>query len=525
MTARTIHDLLPELAHSIALLLHPSDLVSLQSCTTRCRHLFHPWRSATDPEAIKFAEDHLRFRSRGQNANDLLPATLPISYALALVKWKGFNTQTVLALFPEDFTVGEAVYDKGLKLNPRRLGNGALDRQRIETFVGAVLQAGLAEARVDHEEGRTMFRLAVVTDSVGMVRRLLGLSFRVSFFEAVTAAVKKGISLGVSMERVNEVCEDLVSALGFVWGDGGTGAKSLDKVLWSEDARALVEAIAVGEEDGTDDAELLTDDVAARRRLCDRFRMPKYHLADDKDDPDKPSVPKGPKFTMLFQALAYIAFRHQSSNSFTFALEECGERVNFKIPCHPIPIGMTLGNPEAFDAARRILTSPEDHAPLGLPHWVPAVLPIAALHNRWDLVALLLSHTPNAGAHNPTFLGGGTALHHAVAAVRPDMVRLLLEAPGVDPNAIRGDSSQFTPMHVATRIRRAQPSGGDDGPMMEIVRLLLDAGADPDPDGEDCFDQDRRPVMAAARWGYWRTAEVLREAISRKVAAAGGVEN
>jgi ankyrin len=82
------------------------------------------------------------------------------------------------------------------------------------------------------------------------------------------------------------------------------------------------------------------------------------------------------------------------------------------------------------------------------------------------------------------------ALHAAAGGARLELVRLLLEA-GADVNR-RDPQTGRTPLHAAV-------GSGPDGARMEIITLLLDAGADVNAttnDGASGLDMAR---VAAAR--------------------------
>src|ERR1044072_5788588 len=72
---------------------------------------------------------------------------------------------------------------------------------------------------------------------------------------------------------------------------------------------------------------------------------------------------------------------------------------------------------------------------------------------------------------------GVTALHHAVRFRSPSAVRTLIERGANVNQACRRNGS--TPLHRAVTQTGAPETGGRQGAAVEIVRLLLAAGADP----------------------------------------------
>ena len=92
---------------------------------------------------------------------------------------------------------------------------------------------------------------------------------------------------------------------------------------------------------------------------------------------------------------------------------------------------------------------------------------------RRRLVALL-----RAGAHvNATDKNGVSALHHAVRFRNPAAVKTLLEH-GANVN-LACTKSGSTPLHRAVTATGAPGTAGKREEVLEIVRLLLAAGADP----------------------------------------------
>ena len=122
--------------------------------------------------------------------------------------------------------------------------------------------------------------------------------------------------------------------------------------------------------------------------------------------------------------------------------------------------------------------------PLGV-----SLLQIAALWGQAASVQFLLAHAADSGARDAL---GQTPLHAACASGHPDVLALLLAKGGrVDPV----DRGGATPLAVAIRFRDVAavrlllarhadpnvgfPADGQDPASLEIARLLLEAGADP----------------------------------------------
>ena len=86
-----------------------------------------------------------------------------------------------------------------------------------------------------------------------------------------------------------------------------------------------------------------------------------------------------------------------------------------------------------------------------------------------------------------------TSLHMAVRAGHNDMVKLLIDA-GADPKKEDVHNFNQTPVHMAAK------QGHTD-----VVKLLIDAGADPSK--EDCLHQT--PLSLAAAWGHTDVVKLL----------------
>ena len=91
---------------------------------------------------------------------------------------------------------------------------------------------------------------------------------------------------------------------------------------------------------------------------------------------------------------------------------------------------------------------------------------------------------------------GFSPLHYAAYFRRAEAVSLLLER-GADAEAVALNPTRVRPIHSAA-------AAGDAG----IVRRLLEAGAEPDPQQEGGFT----PLMSAALHGHMEMAELLLEA-------------
>jgi ankyrin repeat protein len=99
--------------------------------------------------------------------------------------------------------------------------------------------------------------------------------------------------------------------------------------------------------------------------------------------------------------------------------------------------------------------------------------------------------------------GGATALHRAVRARNPAAVAALLSA-GADPRAATTKAGS-TPLHLAVAPTGASGTAGTDQLQLEVIRLLLAAGAtmtDLDRNGATVADRIRsrtlRTALAAA---------------------------
>jgi tankyrase len=92
---------------------------------------------------------------------------------------------------------------------------------------------------------------------------------------------------------------------------------------------------------------------------------------------------------------------------------------------------------------------------------------------RRRIIALL---TAGADIH-ATDKNGVTALHHAVRFRNPTAVKTLLEH-GADVNQVCRRSGS-TPLHRAVTQTGAPSTAGNGQEVLEIVQLLLTAGADP----------------------------------------------
>lgn len=118
---------------------------------------------------------------------------------------------------------------------------------------------------------------------------------------------------------------------------------------------------------------------------------------------------------------------------------------------------------------------------------------------RKRLIALL-----HAGADiHATDKNGVSALHHAVRFRSPTAVRTLIEH-GANVNQVCRRSGS-TPLHRAVTATGAPSTGGKLGETLEIIQLLLAAGADPSISNKS----GRKPV------DYARD-EAIKSALNRK---------
>ena len=87
-----------------------------------------------------------------------------------------------------------------------------------------------------------------------------------------------------------------------------------------------------------------------------------------------------------------------------------------------------------------------------------------------------------------------------------DVVRLLIDS-GADPNKASKQYEGFSPLHHAVKSGR-----------IDVVQLLLDAGAEPnatnsgqEASGYRANGEGQTPMYLAARWGYWDIFQLLKD--------------
>lgn len=112
------------------------------------------------------------------------------------------------------------------------------------------------------------------------------------------------------------------------------------------------------------------------------------------------------------------------------------------------------------------------------------------------MISLLIEHSASIEHADR---GGATPLHRAVRARSPEAVRQLLKARATVDSRLA--KQQSTPLHLAVHSTGAGGTAGARNEQIEIIRLLLQHGADPttpDATGKSPYDAARNSLVRGA---------------------------
>lgn len=146
------------------------------------------------------------------------------------------------------------------------------------------------------------------------------------------------------------------------------------------------------------------------------------------------------------------------------------------------------------EAAKRVACSSRPGA-------LPQLLEQAIIAGRLDLVELLLRDL--GMSPDPPLAGGNSALHLAVEYYQPEIIELLC-ACGADANTKKPGG--WTPLHLAVDIEADSAHQEGRAPSTRLIRLLLEAGADPTIEDE----QGMTAGDLAVEWQHAGASELLR---------------
>lgn len=131
---------------------------------------------------------------------------------------------------------------------------------------------------------------------------------------------------------------------------------------------------------------------------------------------------------------------------------------------------------------------------------ISELLQRAIISGRLDLIRLVLEERgldPNIPTSD-----GSTALHVAVEYYDPEIVKYLC-AHGANPNARK--SGGWTPLHLAVDIEADSAFQEERPPAVRLIEILLAAGAD----SSLTDDEGKTPKDLAVEWGHETAAQLL----------------